>query len=451
MLFHDFLTRPAASRQVAADSQALVTWNDQVTWNELTSAIESAKHWIAPLAGQRVGFQFCPSVGGFANLAALDYHACDACLLDQQLPTATALEMAEELALNALLSGSDSSDPTTCEITQFRSTPDRASSPGVTILTSGTEGRPKAACHTWQSLSRPIRVRDDAANLTWLLAFQPHLYAGLQVILQCFANSGCLVVPRKDADVTDVIRMILDQKVQCVSATPSYWRRLMLMSEQEHWRGAAIRQITLGGEIVDQQILDVLASQFPAARIVHIFATTELGRCFAVTDRQAGFPAALLDHPTSDGIELRIQEGQLWVKSANAMQHYQSHDKKTTEGWWCTGDLVERSGNRVFFLGRSGNTINVGGNKVQPAQLENVIRQVAGVADAQVYGVPSSITGQIVACRIVRQPHVTEDVVRANLTNATTRLAAFERPRVYEFVDQIELTPAGKLDRARRR
>jgi hypothetical protein len=82
-------------------------------------------------------------------------------------------------------------------------------------------------------------------------------------------------------------------------------------------------QVTLGGEVVDQQILDSLRRTFPHARIVHIYATTELGRCFSVTDGRAGFPARYLTEPTADGVVLGVEDGELVVRSANAMEGYE--------------------------------------------------------------------------------------------------------------------------------
>ena len=85
---------------------------------------------------------------------------------------------------------------------------------------------------------------------------------------------------------------------------------------------------------------------------------------------------------------------------------------------------------------------------MQPIRVENVLRLVAGVANVCVFGVDSSITGQLVACRVVREPAVKEDEVRAAIREAATQhLAAYERPRVVEFTDEIDVTDAGKVSR----
>jgi acyl-coenzyme A synthetase/AMP-(fatty) acid ligase len=115
----------------------------------------------------------------------------------------------------------------------------------------------------------------------------------------------------------------------------------------------------------------------------------------------------------------------------------------------CTGDLVRVVGDRVFFAGRQGDTINVGGNKVQPFRVESLLRSVTGVADVRVFGVASSITGQLVACQVVPASGVTNDQLRGIIQEIVNRnLASHERPRFIEFKNHIELTKAGKISRA---
>ena len=436
-----------------SDAPAIIAEDHSATWRQMTTAVELAVRWLEPLAGQRIGFRFSPSAGGFATLAALDYHQCDTTLLDEEISDPAVDEVARELHFTAVVTAAADANPANGRLESRAPGARFTAKPAVTILTSGTEGRPKAARHTWESLARPVRRKSAGGDSTWLLAFRPQLYAGLQVILQCFCNHDCLVVPILRAEVSDIVRMIVEHRVTCLSATPSYWRRLLLFSDEDSWRGADLRQITLGGEIVDQHILDVLHQRFPSARIVHIFATTELGRCFAIADGKAGFPVDLLDTTTADGASLQVRDGVLWARSANAMKRY---DAPSSAGeavfaptdWFCTGDLVDVVGDRVFFGGRLGETINVGGNKVQPTRVENVLRDVAGVVNVCVFGVDSSITGQLVACRVVREPGAEEDDVRAAIKKAATQqLAAYERPRVVEFADEIQVTDAGKVSR----
>ncbi|MCH8006732.1 MAG: AMP-binding protein, partial [Planctomycetes bacterium] len=91
------------------------------------------------------------------------------------------------------------------------------------------------------------------------------------------------------------------------------------------------------------------------------------------------------------GFETRVVEGILQIKAESAMLGYLNAPNPFTEdGWMDTGDLVEVDGEFIRFLGRESEIINVGGEKVYPAEVENVIQQMEGVEDVAVTGVPPS-------------------------------------------------------------
>jgi len=391
------------------------------------------------LRGQRVGVLVHATAQSFALLAALDRLACDVFLISGDLSPLSAMALGRAYQLSATIEGD-----------LIERLPDGMPGSGqstVTILTSGTTGVPKAARHTWSSLARPVRTGGDVGGANWMLCYRPELYAGLQVTLQCFANGGTLVVPAAGQTASEVARLGRDNEVTFISATPSYWRWLLTLGDREILRSWRLRQITLGGEAVDQRILDQLAACFPSARLIHIYATTELGRCFSVNDGKAGFPARFLEQASPDGVALRLEDGELLVRSANAMRGYDvlSVQAEADADWFHTGDLVERRGDRCVFVGRQAERINVGGNKVNPLRVEEVVQSVEGVRDARVYGKTSSIVGQLVACEIVvddgRDAARVLEAVRAACSDA---LAVHERPRIINVVDRMSLSRAGK-------
>jgi acyl-CoA synthetase (AMP-forming)/AMP-acid ligase II len=102
----------------------------------------------------------------------------------------------------------------------------------------------------------------------------------------------------------------------------------------------------------------------------------------------------------------------------------------------------------VQFIGRLSDIINVGGNKVHPLVVERVIRELANVADARVFGVPSSIAGQLVACQVVPRAGADVDALRHEIgQHCVQRLDRYQCPRVIEIVPRLELTAAGKIAR----
>ena len=464
------------STESFSDRLAMVTTTSSCTWGELSLMASQCRGSLASFSGRRVGLIMLREPATIAGLAASQRVGINLFLLDGQAKQEVLQQWVDEFSLAAVVRA-DSSNALVVEPTTHTSA--TVSETGVTILTSGTEGRPKAARHRWDGLMRPIRRTDDTRPQRWSLSFRLHLYAGMQVTLQCLVNHGTLVMPDARASPDEVVTMMRNHQVQYTSATPSYWRRLVLSADRDVLASVPLRQITLGGEAVDQPILDALAGLFPQARIAHIYASTELGRCFSVTDRKAGFPASLLEGPTADGVEMRIKNGELWVRSANRMDGYVDagnpgepawagqgragegrangdganqdgalNDPSGDGDWIATGDLLHQDGNRLFFAGRQTEMINVGGMKISPLAVEQVIRSVPGVADARVYAKSSSIAGQLVACDLVLEDDANIEQVKQDVALASQdELAAAAHPRLVRIVDTIDLTAASKVSR----
>ena len=113
----------------------------------------------------------------------------------------------------------------------------------VTIFTSGSTGAPKAVRHDWNTLTRPVRQGERATAQTCLLTYQPHLYAGIQVFMHCLINRATLVLPEPGMGVDDLIDLMRLRHVNFVSATPSYWRRLLTLGSH-----AKLRELAHGAD-----------------------------------------------------------------------------------------------------------------------------------------------------------------------------------------------------------
>jgi acyl-coenzyme A synthetase/AMP-(fatty) acid ligase len=235
----------------------------------------------------------------------------------------------------------------------------------------------------------------------------------------------------------------LQWAVTQISGTPTFWRSFLMAGKMS---ALSLRQITMGGEAADQATLDRVKAAFPSARITHTYASTEAGVVFAVHDGLEGFPASYLDQ-TTHGIQLRIRDGYLEIRTPNRMQAYVSENPQPLrdDGWLSTTDQCEIVGNRVFILGRADKTINVGGYKVYPLAIEKLILSQPGVAEARVYGVANPISGALVAADVVLSPGEDATAARPRLLAACrAQLASFQVPRVLKIVDAIETGASGK-------
>jgi acyl-CoA synthetase (AMP-forming)/AMP-acid ligase II len=312
--------------------------------------------------------------------------------------------------------------------------------PQVVVATSGTSGPPKLVQHSWDSVLAAARLAEQWHGLAWLLVYDATRWAGIQVWAQALLTGGTLVVPAsRDPDV--VAAALVAEKVAILPATPTLLRRLMTSADRATLAQAAPQRITLGGEAADGPLLDHAKSVFPQAKITQVYATTELGEVFRVPDGRPGFPAGWLGKSLPGGVRLSARrDGELLVQLS----------RDTAEVG--TGDLVERRGDRFEFTGRRSDVIVVGGAKVFPKRVEEILRRVPGIAEARVYGLPSAITGELVAAEIVLADPLPEatspDQVRtAALAMCRESLEAHSVPRVLDIVKQIATTAAGKTPR----
>lgn len=316
--------------------------------------------------------------------------------------------------------------------------------PPVIVATSGTSGPPKLVDHAWDSVLAAARLAEQWQGLGWLLVYDPARWAGIQVWAQAMLSGGWIVVPEsRDPDV--VARALVDESVAVLPATPTLMRGLLTSADRSVLVRGQVDRITLGGEAADAQLLADIRGFYPLAKITQVYATTELGEVFRVTDGKPGFPAAWLGKAMPGGVRLSTRrDGELVVQLS----------RDTTEV--LTGDLVERHGDRFEFAGRRSDVILVGGAKVYPKRVEEVLRGVPGVAEARVWGLPSAMTGEMVAAEIVLGAALPEraspdDVRTAALAACRERLDPAAVPRVLDIVKRITATAAGKTPRLARR
>ncbi|MEG3638287.1 class I adenylate-forming enzyme family protein [Magnetococcus sp. PR-3] len=414
------------------DTQGVLTYG--VLKTEARRLAASWKHWC----GQRIALRCAEPRLMLPTLVALNHVGAWVFLLS---PQANAEKQAQTHACIAWVDGASGQ---VHDLVKPTLDPQPAST-YLTFFTSGSTGVPKAVTHTWQSMTGPVRQQPAFKQTRWLMSYPGWLYAGLQVISQVLLNGAQLVVPAR-SEPHLIARLMAQKAVTHASGTPTFWRRLLAFGQGGDW-GQSVEQITLGGEAADQSVLDGLREQVgPQTRITHIFATSEHGRCFTVHDGLAGFPTHYLDQPTADGVELAVRKDRLWIRAVHGMVRYEGVEAPTEAGWRATGDLVDIQQNRVLFLGREGDLLNVGGHKVWPERVESALRGVEGVVELRVFGHPSKLTGVVPAVEVVTDGEAAEVEQRLR-KRAHGQLEPFERPRLVQFVEQLTTKESGKMSR----
>ncbi|HET6152214.1 MAG TPA: class I adenylate-forming enzyme family protein [Marmoricola sp.] len=303
------------------------------------------------------------------------------------------------------------------------------------LLTSGSTGRPKRIGHTLESLTT---VAGELAPRRWLCPYSPGTYAWWQVV------TLALAAPRQDLVVVDPTALdgwaaaAAEHGVTAASGTPTFWRQ-SLMAQKDALAGVPLEQITLGGEPVDQAVLDQLRAAFPQARISWIYASSELGASIVVHDGRAGFPVGWLDRESADRPTLSVLDGQLVIASP--------HHGAGLEGAVPTGDAVVIEDGRVVITGRiNSDEINVGGSKVSAGVVRSVLQAHPAVAWAAVRGRKSALVGSLVVAEIVLAPGFSDTrELTAELTAwCSERLPEYGVPRRIKVLEGIPVTETGK-------
>jgi acyl-CoA synthetase (AMP-forming)/AMP-acid ligase II len=256
------------------------------------------------------------------------------------------------------------------------------------------------------------------------------------VVITTLSLPGQGLVLPGEGSAEEVANALARGEVTAISCTPSLWRLLLALRGLEEARGWRLRRITLGGERVDQAILDLLQKVYPSARLVHIYATTETGAAIAVDDGRAGFPLGFLDRDLSGGrVRLAIEDGTLRVRST--FRHLDAPE------WVDTGDEVEVSGDRVHFLGRRGeDVVNVGGTKVHTAVVEDVVLRIPGIVHTRAYPLRARLMGQLVGLDATLDPALWPEPAQAEAAIRSTcarDLPETHVPRFIRFVDRPSL------------
>jgi len=319
------------------------------------------------------------------------------------------------------------------------------------LLTSGTTGLPKLTVHTFASLAGAIeRKASPSPSITWSTFYDIRRYGGLQIFLRAALTGTSLVLKGAKESAADFLARAGARGVTHISGTPSHWRGA-LMSDAAH-RIAPV-YVRLSGEIADQAILNHLRQQYPQARLVHAFASTEAGLAFEVNDGQMGFPAEVLAQNPS--VEMKVDGGTLRVRSDRTAVCYlgrESRPLKDGEGYVDTGDLVELRAGRYYFTGREDGIINVGGLKVHPEEVEAVINRHPQVNMSLVRMKKSPITGAIVIADVVlKTPPPVPDAATATQRDIVQfcrrELAHHKVPAAINFVPALAVAETGKLIR----
>jgi long-chain acyl-CoA synthetase len=317
--------------------------------------------------------------------------------------------------------------------------------PGLVLFSSGSTGKSKAALHDFIPLFEKFKTpRQSQATLTFLLL--DHI-GGINTLFFVLSNCGTLVtVQGRNPD--EIARAIQAYRVELLPTSPTFLNLLLLSEAHRRHDLSSLERVTYGTEVMPPSTLKRIHDILPNAELLQTYGLSEVG----ILRSKSRSSDSLWLKVGGEGFETKIVDGTLWIRARSAMLGYlNAHSPFDAEGWLNTGDAVEVDGEYIRILGRKSELINVGGLKVYPAEVEDVLAQMSNVNDVAVAAEPNQLTGQIVVARFnLATPESPADLKRRMREFCRERLASYKVPARIEITEQEQHSGRFKKMRLKR-
>lgn len=339
------------------------------------------------------------------------------------------------------------------------------------VYTSGSTGRAKGVMLSHLNMVSAAtsittyleNTADDVILDVLPLSFDYGLYQ----VLMAFKVGARVVLHRSFAYPHETLKALVRERVTGFPIVPTI-SAILLRFDLEEYDLTALRYITNTGAALPTSHITTLRTLLPHVRVFSMYGLTECKRV-------AYLPPDLIDRqPTSvgrampnveafvvddEGRRLESGVGELVIRGSNVMRGYWERPEETAQALkpaplagqslLYSGDIfrVDEEG-LLYFVARRDDIIKSRGEKVSPREVENVLYDLPGVAEAAVIGVPDPVLGN--AVKAIVSLHAGASLSEQDvLHHCAQRLEDFMVPRSVEFVTDLPRTGSGKVDRRR--
>ena len=318
-------------------------------------------------------------------------------------------------------------------------------SSGLILFSSGSTGRPKAMVHNLDNLlMNYIDKKSKEMNFLVFLMFD-HI-GGLNTLFNCLSMGVTITIPA-NRNPNDIALLIEKYNINILPASPTFLNLMLISGVFEKFDLSSIKMITYGTETMPEGLLLKLKEKLSRVRFLQTFGTSETG-IVKTTSMSSSSTFLKFDDPNQ---EFKIVNNELWLRSKTQVLGYINHSNEsfTEDGWFKTGDLVEKSNEGyIKIIGRTKELINVGGEKVLPGEVESVIMEIESVQDCIVKSEMNAITGQMVCADIVLKNGFNFKEEKQKIKNyCKQKLETYKVPVRISKIDAVLFTDRFKKNR----
>lgn len=297
---------------------------------------------------------------------------------------------------------------------------------GIIIFTSGTSGKSKAAVIQTARLLERYKNSKHKSFRSIVFLKMDHI-GGINTLLSIIFNGGTIIT-LQGRNVDQVCNAIEKYRVELLPTTPTFLNMMIMSKSYKQYDLSSLKIISYGTEPMPQSTLEICNAEIPGIVFKQTYGLTELG-IFSTKSKDSNSRWMKVG---GDGVEVKIIDNILWIRAKTSMLGYLNADAPfDNEGWYNTGDEVEVDGEYIRILGRKSEVINVGGEKVYPAEVESVLLEIPNINDVLVTGKNNPITGSIVMATVVlNEPQNVRELSKIINEYCRERLQQYKIPSI---------------------
>jgi long-chain acyl-CoA synthetase len=417
-------------------STALVWQGDRYSYDDLTEKIEHARLELRSrsinqmVVGLRAEFSPRAVATFIALLEEMNYVAL---LPVNGADLEKCLEISESAYFLDLTTSGEWQRRTTIERHPIYKKLREEQAPAFVVFTSGSGGFPKAAVH--RALPYWVSHENSNPGLHTLLFMNFDHLGGINTLFYVLARRRTGLIPQ-GKDPISVLEGVDRFGIELLPTTPSFLNLLILARAPLLFPLPQLKMITYGTEPVSEATLQKIDQFYPHVKLLQTYGSTEFG---VIPTRSKNRLSSWIRFLEGENCKIKIRNRRLYVKTSTAMVGYLNYDSPIEDGWIDTGDMVEQAGEFIRILGRNSELINIGGEKVMPQEIEEVLLRHTGVVEVLVYAEENKMLGNIICADIVTDsPTNDEDLFsRSVKIHCHKYLAPYKVPMKVDFVNSI--------------
>lgn len=307
--------------------------------------------------------------------------------------------------------------------------------PGLILFSSGSTGKSKAAVHDFIPLLEKFKIRRNLLRTITFLLFD-HI-GGVNTLFYILSNTGTVITVEK-RNPEYICQMIEKHQVELLPTSSTFINMILISKAYEKYDISSLKTVTYGTEAMPEQTLKAFNKLFPNIQLKQTYGLSELG----ILRSKSRSNNSLWMKVGGEDYQTKVVDGILYIKAKSAMLGYLNAPWPfDEEGWFNTQDRVEVEGEWIRVLGRSSDIINVGGQKVYPAEVESVLLEMDNIKEAAVFGKDNPLMGKVVAAMInLYQDEPVSALKKRVRSHCHNRLETYKIPAHIEISNEQQVS-----------